>query len=71
MSTSRYRFFAGLFMFIVVPYLASKLTEFVIKTPVSLKVTYFGGALLVGQRFAIWKRKNALVYTAIRKKINQ
>ena len=39
------KFFAGLFMFILAPYVASKLSEYVIKTPVSLKVTYFGGAV--------------------------
>ena len=39
------KFFAGLFMFILAPYFASKITEYVIKTPVSLKVTYFGGAV--------------------------
>ena len=40
-----YKFFAGFFMFIMAPYVASKLSEYVIKTPVSLKVTYFGGAV--------------------------
>jgi len=39
------KFFAGLFMFILAPYAASKLSEYVIKNPVSLKVTYFRGAV--------------------------
>ena len=39
------KFFAGLFMFILAPFVSSKLSQYVIKTPVSLKVTYFGGAV--------------------------
>ncbi|MCB1110696.1 MAG: hypothetical protein KDK64_06900, partial [Chlamydiia bacterium] len=39
------KFFAAFAMFLVAPYLASQVSKYVIKDPVSLKVSYFSGAI--------------------------
>lgn len=54
------KFFAGLFMFILAPYIASKFSQYVIKNPVSLKVAYFGGAVSY-MAITYMEEENALV----------